>query len=419
MKYIIIVCCILATVHADPYRVLFGPVSNENAILGQQGKNMVFSNLGEVIAVIYGDPTTDPANPLEVCIAYSFNNGLSWTQYGPFSSELALINAGVDGSLDFHANPGELYFVWQEIPAGQTTGPIKVMIEENTPSAPSFSPPIELSHSASYGCCVPCIGVDPDNPYNILVTAQSRVHDKLYAWTSADGGYTWSDVITITSVDDTYGAAGHFRRASGGYVFMTYHDSMTVGASSIEYPYYIESTDGGHTWGQPQPLAVPYVHPDSSQFCWYELDCNIIADRVWAVHTDLGTDSMWLFRGSGSPGSWSWTVYNVTEVGACSTWSGSTLQYAYPAQYASIAGDPGDNFITVSYKGYYYCGDTYGTSSHDGAHIGAICGYASNDSIQWTPNYATTVANNNDIAWEDWGATEMPHRLQYPGLCPD
>lgn len=398
---------------------MFGPVGNENAMLGQQGKNIVLSNLGEVIAVIYGAPTADPDNPLEVMIAYSFDNGLNWTHYGPFSSEQALIYPGTDGSLDFHNNPGQLYFVWQESPAGSTTGPIKVMIEENTPSAPQFSSPMELPSSASHECCLPCIGVDPDDAYNVLVTAQSRLHNTLYAWISADGGYTWSDLVTVVGVDSIHGTAGHFRRSPGGYVFMTYHDSMTIDNASIEYPYYIESTDGGYTWGQPSPLPVPYVHPDNSLFWWHEMDCDIIANSVWAVHTDLGTDSMWLFRGMGSPGSWSWTVYNVTQLGSCSTWTAGNLKYAYPVQYPSIAADPWDDVVVVTYKGYYYDGDTYGTSSHDGAHIGAICGYGSNYNIQWTRNYTASVANNNDIEWDDWGATEIGHHLLWPGLCPD
>ncbi len=422
MKIAVIALCALSLLAAqqNPYRVLFGPVGNEDAILGQQGKNMVLSYMGEATAVIYGAPTADPDNPLAVMIAYSSDNGSTWTHYGPFSSEQALIYPGADGSPDFHINSSELYFVWQESPAGQTTGPIKVMIEENVPSAPSFSSPLELPNSASYECCLPCIGVDPDDPYNVLVTTHSRLHNTLCAWISTDGGYSWTDPINMVSVDSIYGTAGHFRRNPGGYVFMTYHDSMTVGSVPIEYPYYIESTDGGYTWEQPQPLPVPYVHADSSQFRWHELDCDIVAGRLWAVHTDLGTDSMWLFRGLGSPGSWSWTVYNVTQIASCSTWLAGILSYAYPVQYPSIARDPWDGgFIAVSYKGYYYRGDAYGNSSYDGAHIGAICGRANFNPIQWTPNYAVSMANNGDIEWDDWGATEMAHRMRWPGSCPD
>jgi hypothetical protein len=403
----------------NPYRVLFGPIGNEKAILGQQGKNIVISNLGEVIAVIYGAPTTDPGNPLQIVVAYSFDNGLTWTDYAWNSPELAVINAGADGSPDFHANPGELYFVWQETPAGQTTGPIKVMVEGDIPSNSWLSYPIALPSSASYECCLPCIGVDPDNPYTVLVTAQSRLHDALYSWISHDGGYTWTDPIVIAAVDSARGKAGHFRRDSGGHVFMTYHDSMTVDDVSIEYPYYVESTDGGYTWLQPHPLPVPYVHTDNSLFWWHEMDCDIIASSIWAVHTDLGADSMWLFRGMGSPGSWSWTVYNITEIASCSTWTGSTLNYAYPVQYASIGGDPGGDVVVVSYKGYYYYGDTLGSSTHDGAHIGAVLGMTYQYNIQWNRNYAASVANNNEIAWDDWGATEMAHRLLWPGMCPD
>jgi hypothetical protein len=262
--------------------------------------------------------------------------------------------------------------------------------------------------------------VDPDDPYAVLVSAQSREYNTLCAWISTDGGYSWTDPIDIVPVDSIYGTAGHFRRSPGGYVFMTYHDSMTVDDAFIEYPYYIESIDGGYSWGQPQPLPVPYVHPDSSQFCWHELDCEIIGGEPWTVHTDLGTDSMWLFRGIGSPGSWSWTVYNITEIGACSTWSGDTLKYAYPVQYPSIMGDAMYDLVVVAYKGYAYKGDAYGNSSHDGPQIGAVLGYGiSSNDITWTLNGSISQPNNGEIEWDEWGATEMAHIIEWPVLCPD
>lgn len=422
MKYIIALYCIfvVTVAHADSYRVLFGPVANEKTILGQQGKNMVFSYLGEVIAVIYGAPTDDPGNPLQIVVAYSFDNGLTWTEYAWNSPDLAVINAGADGSPDFHTNPGELYFVWQETPVGQTTGPIKVMIEEDIPSNSWLSYPIALPNSASYECCLPCIGVNQDNPNTVLVTAQSLLHNTLYAWISTDGGNTWTDPLEIAAIDSIHGKAGHFRRGSGGHVFMTYHDSMTVDDISIEYPYYIESTDGGYSWGQPQSLPVPYVHADSSQFCWHELDCEVIGSKPWTVHTDLGVDSMWLFRGTGMPGSWSWTIYNITEIGACSTWTAGYFEYAYPVQYPSIIGDSSYNIVVVAYKGYYYKRDTYGISSHDGPQIGAVLGYGINgNEIIWTLNGAISQPNNGGFEWDDWGATEMGHSFVWPVLCPD
>jgi hypothetical protein len=269
-------------------RILISPIGDIRAILGPQGKNIVVSEGGEAIAVIYGDPTTDPDNFMEIKIAYSLDNGATWITYGPFTPEIRRVYPGVDGSPDFDANYGELYFSWQESPFGYATGDHKIMIEEGIPSASSTS--LSYLNNGNENC---------------------------YAWVSEDGGYTWTDTIFVYNGHDPVSGssgAGHCRRGPGDYAFMTFHDTIDVGGTAVTVPHIIESTDGGFTWGTKETLPVPYVTP-ASQFWWTELDCEVINGEPWAVHMDLTSDSMWLFHGTGSPGSWTWEVFNIRQLG--------------------------------------------------------------------------------------------------------
>ena len=109
------------------FRTPIAQVGDVNAILGPQGKNICISGDGMHVAVIYGGPTVDPLNCMEVMIAYSTDAGSTWTHYGPFSDVLYRIYASVDGHSDFDDHPEYLWFAWQETPYGSTTSEIKVM----------------------------------------------------------------------------------------------------------------------------------------------------------------------------------------------------------------------------------------------------------------------------------------------------
>ncbi|UCC12799.1 MAG: hypothetical protein JSW02_04550, partial [candidate division WOR-3 bacterium] len=124
-----------------PYmdRGFVSDIGDIRAMLGPQGKNIAVSANGDAIAIIYGGPTTDPTDYMQINISYSTDQGATWTQFGPFSAFMRRVYPGVDGSPDFDVNPGELYFSWQESPNGYAVGDHKIMIEENVPSAPSFS----------------------------------------------------------------------------------------------------------------------------------------------------------------------------------------------------------------------------------------------------------------------------------------
>ncbi len=367
--------------------ILIAQMGDIRGIMGSPGKNITVCQHGDNIAVIYGAPTANPNNPMAINIAYSVDSGATWATYGPFSPELRRTYPGVDGSPNFCTNPGEVYYVWEEYDG--------IHIMNNSIS-------VVLPHSYAM---VPCVAVNPDDPFNVIVTACSYLNggnNNVYCWISNDSGYTWTDTINMN-----INGAPHVRFGSGAYLFAAYHDILDTLGTSLEWPYYTESTNNGWTWSQGQPLSVPYAAP-TSMFWWHEFDCEVVNNEPWTVHTDLGLDSMWLFHGTGNPGNWTWEVFNVQQIGSCSTWVGDTLYYCYPSQYPNVSYEPVSNTILTSYKAYYLkvcANDTI----YNGAHIGGI--YSTDNGVTWTITAPLSDPNTGQIAWYDWSATEVAHRL--------
>ena len=96
-------------------RTFIDTAGDIRAIMGSQGKSICVSGGGEAIAVLYGAATGDPDNSMQAQVAYSLDGGATWDLYGPFGNPPArrLYN-DIVGTLDFHVNPGELWFCWQE-----------------------------------------------------------------------------------------------------------------------------------------------------------------------------------------------------------------------------------------------------------------------------------------------------------------
>lgn len=398
---VLILCCV--NVAAAGQRTFISPLGDVNSVLGSQGKNIVVSENGEAIAVIYGDPTPDPQNPVEMKYAYSLDYGATWTRYGPLSGEVERLCCAVDGTPYFDTNPGELFYVWSEHTNGSAYGDLKVYIEEGVPAAPSYGGVFSLGIQGVN----PCIAVNPDNVQHVLITAQCS-NELAYAMISTDYGYTWSDTINMGIT-----GAPHVRFGDSNYVFATYHEQVDTLGSIHGLPFYVESMDGGFTWTPPEPLPVSFIDPDSSVFLSSQFDCDVINNYYMsnipaAVHFDVGTDSLWLFCGGGSPGARTWDVFNVRELGTCTLGYGDTLLYCYPSMYPSIAQGYGFYF-GVYYKGYYLMlasGDTI----RNGAHIGGIHGWS--DAWQIAP--PISEPNTGEIAWDDWGVTEVAHRMTEP-----
>jgi hypothetical protein len=328
-------CSLRETPESTSGRGIIAMVGSVTSIYGAPGKNICVDANGADIAVMYGslsDPW-DPNFPFGgVAAAYSTDQGETWNHYGPISttSPLRFIYPGIDGAPNFSQNLEEIFSVWQEDFGGM------YVMNWGT----------YVSTQLSENCWKPCVGVNPDDPLHVIVSGWHFFNGRNYAWISTDGGYMWSDSISMTDS----GTAGHFRWGSDDYAFFTYQDDY----SGDEYPYYVESTDGGFTWSN--PATLPAI--TSENFLWNEFDCEVINNKPFAVHNDLDyAGVMQLFYPDpdtpGSPGAWNWTVLDVDAVGSGAfayqgtTWTTSIIQYP------SIAYDSNYEIILITYKASY------------------------------------------------------------------
>ncbi|UCC12875.1 MAG: T9SS type A sorting domain-containing protein, partial [candidate division WOR-3 bacterium] len=144
-----------------------------------------------------------------------------------------------------------------------------------------------------------------------------------------------------------------------------------------------------------------------------ELDCEVINDEPWVVHHDLNwanpdSAGFWIFHAEGSPGNWTWEIFDIHELGACSIYIDDTLFYCSPGQYPSVAYEPTSNTILIAYKADFLkvCGtDTL----YAGPHIGGI--YSVDNGMTWTVSAPLSDTHVNEIPWGYWSATEVAHRL--------
>ena len=77
--------------------------------------------------------------------------------------------------------------------------------------------------------------------------------------------------------------------------------------------------------------------------------------------------------------------------------------------YPSVAQGYGGYYIGVYYKSFHLTlasGDTV----RNGAHIGGIHGWGD----EWEIAPPTSEPNTGEIAWDDWGVTEVAHRMTEP-----
>jgi hypothetical protein len=171
----------------------------------------------------------------------------------------------------------------------------------------------------------------------------------------------------------------------------------------------MESTDGGYTWNP--ETSIPGVPVNSgSMFWWLELDCEVVNNEPWAIHKDIGVPGggPYIMHGVGSPGNWTWEIWDAGQLGTCSLTVADTTFYCYPSQYPNLSYDPVSNTILASYKAYYYK-EYAGTIYYDGAHIGGI--YTTDNGAHWTISQPLSDPNTTQIPWGDWSATEVAHRL--------
>ncbi|UCG29661.1 MAG: T9SS type A sorting domain-containing protein [candidate division WOR-3 bacterium] len=373
------------------------------------GSNILVCEHGDVVAVFYGASSFNPSM-MEPRVAYSLNSGSTWTFYGPFGLTYRMQGA-MDGPANF-CQIGGLIFIWNECTQYFSSMCANVVLEENVPSAPSFSVPITLPNS-QYPAMYPWnpdISMAPDDITSLVATAWSFIGNEwAYCWISNDGGYSWTDTIPMAHITQD-GTSGCLSRGVGDYVLYAYLDYYTFsGTDSTIYPFYMESTDDGYTWSQETPVPEVPVNT-GSQFWWGEFDCLVINNEPWLVYTDLGTPGggPYIMRGTGGPGNWTWDIWDAGQLGTCSLTVADTIFYCYPSQYPNLSYDPVSNTVLASYKVYYFK-EYADTTYYDGAHIGGI--YTTNNGNHWIITQPLSDTNTTQIQWYDWGATEVAYRL--------
>ncbi|UCG31252.1 MAG: T9SS type A sorting domain-containing protein [candidate division WOR-3 bacterium] len=407
-------------------RVIIAQLGDVRSVLGSQGKSIAVSGGGEAVAVFYGMPSGDPSNSMLAKVAYSLNGGSSWTTYGPFTGASRRIYNDIAATPDFDANPGELFFCFQENTLGYTDGQINVMMEENLPSAPSFSVPIVPTNASAPAIYPwePSIVVAIDDPTYLVATAWSYLvngNEWAYCWISTDGGYSWTDTIPMAYIN-AGGAPGAISAGTGGHIFYAYVDYYTFnGSDSTPYPHYMESTDGGYTWSAETPISV-FPANTSSQYMWHEFDCLVMDNEPWVVFNDIGiggTGGPHVAKATGSPGNWTWTMWDAGAIGFDSIWRGDTLFYVRPGGQPSLSYEPSIGAVLVSYKAYMYVGNTLTWAAYDGPHIHGICSY--DGGSYWISGiylFPLSAPNAGEIAWDDWKATETADLLGANGNHP-
>ncbi len=382
------------------------------AILGPQGKNIAVCRHGDAIAVLYGSPTGSSTDPVAVKIAYSVNQGATWTTFGPFTGNIRRMYGGVDGSPDFCTNPGELYFCYMKGANGYAPFPIEAIVEENLPSAPSPSAPIVIPGSDTLYIWQVGIAVAPDNPHFVIVYGWSYLsngNNHLYLWFSPDGAGTWYGPFDLgVTVNPSYGGncGAKLRMGTGGYVAGIYNNSVG-GITNDGWPHFIESVDSGQTWLPQVILPVPHFDSTNGMFWWHEIEAEVVNNKPWLIANDIGGGGFWLYKGNGSPGNWTWNIWDLYQIGACSTYVADTLFQITPGQYGSLCHDPVSGMILATYKGLAYIVQGGTNVLCNGP---AVCGvYTLDEGVTWKICRPLSVWNT--LSYSNWNATETAHRL--------
>jgi len=387
------------------------------AILGPQGKNIAVCQHGDAISVLFGAPTNDPTNnPMAVKIAYSVNQGATWTTYGPYTGNVRRIYGGTDGTPDFCTNPGECVFCHMMRMSTGEPFPEHVLIEENVPSNPSISAPVTPYWSDSLYLWQTGIAIAPDDPLKMITGGWSYLSNgdnHLYTYVSTDGGYTWPTPVDVgVTVNPAYGGNSGVKLAwgTGSYACGVFNNAVG-GITNDGWPHFIESTDNGATWLPPVVMPVPTFDSAAGMFWWHEMDAQVINGHPYILANDIGgaaASGMWLFIGSGTPGARTWQVFDMTSVGACSTWISDTLFQMVPSQYGSITHDPVSGMTLITYKcnGFMIQGGT--NVLQNGACVGGA--YTYNDGATWKVAHPMSDWQVG-MTWADWNGTETAHRL--------
>ncbi|MEO0114843.1 MAG: T9SS type A sorting domain-containing protein [candidate division WOR-3 bacterium] len=287
---------------------------------GSPGKNIVFAEDGQNVAVIYGLFSGDPENIMQVYVSYSTNRGLSWIQYGPLSTFNARrVYPGLDAEQNW-PDPNDLRvnFAWHQavrVSGTYVASPTFYAKEVSYPDG-LITAAFELPNSEDWDVWLPCIAVkDSFVIYTATNNGTYLTTYHGYIWRSTDYGETWDQGRIFFEGPLEWMAGPHFRFGSDGYIFFLWNRQLESNPD-LYWPYFCESFDYGLTWTEPQVLwqnNPPYPDMSSVRSWWYKYDCEVVRDtpvviielsrenydygEIWAYRPDSGGPGHWHFKG--------------------------------------------------------------------------------------------------------------------------
>jgi hypothetical protein len=161
---------------------------------GSPGKNIVFAEDGQNVAVIYSR-FGDPDNFFQVYVAYSTDRGESWIHYGPLSTiNCRRTYPGTDAEENW-PDPSDMrvHFTWQQTPyiSGSYDSSAIYYAKEVMYPDGLITAAYRLPGSGTLDCWFPCIGVKDSF---VIITAGNNstflTTNDCYIWRSTDYGET-------------------------------------------------------------------------------------------------------------------------------------------------------------------------------------------------------------------------------------
>ena len=287
---------------------------------GSAGKNIVFAEDGQNVAVIYSKFSGDTNNIMQVYAAYSTDRGWYWIDYGP----LTTINCrrtypGLDAEENW-PDPSDLrsHYVWHQTQRIQGTYDSSPCLYAKEVSYPDglITSALHMPNSGIWDIWHPCIGVKDSFVVITGVNGGVFFTGDGYIWRSTDYGETWDNGRLFFPGPLEWMGGPHFRFGNDGYIFFLWN-RQTESYPDLYWPYYCESYDYGLTWTQPQLIwqdNPPYADMSNVTGWWYDYDCEVVRDtpvatvklatrdndygEIWAYRPDGGSPGDWHFRGT-------------------------------------------------------------------------------------------------------------------------
>ena len=345
--------------HPEPR--IIDTIPDPSSTMGTEGKNIIFAEDGQNIAVIYGRSSGNPENIHRVFVAYSTDLGNTWIRYGPIStSDARRVYPGLDAEQNWSDTLDlRVHFAWhQAVRHGGNYRPSPAFYSKDV-SYPDgmITAALQLPNSEERDVWIPCIGV---NDSFVIITATNmgtfRTTYNCYIWRSTDYGGTWDTGRVFLPGPLDWNGGPHFRFGSDGYMFFLWN-RYEPGFDRY-WSYFCESFDYGLTWTQPQLIwqdNPPYPNMSEVTSWRHCYDCEVVRDTpVATIKFSRGIydyGEIWVYRpDSGGPGNWRFKGTKLVG-------GDSTVPQTH-ARYPTVGSDDDGNAY-IGYQGYLVIpGDT-------------------------------------------------------------